>query len=88
MTDTTFAPTSVPGISCGHCKAAIEAAVATVAGVDAVEVDVAARTVRVEGGRRTRPSGPPSTRPATRWPGSSDPADGRECRRRCVGSAS
>ncbi len=40
---------SVPTISCGHCKAAIESEVATVPGVDAVEVDVASRTVRVDG---------------------------------------
>jgi copper chaperone len=40
---------SVPGISCGHCKAAIEAEVATVIGVSGVEVDVDAKTVQVEG---------------------------------------
>ncbi|MCU0270161.1 MAG: cation transporter [Acidimicrobiales bacterium] len=40
---------SVPGISCGHCKAAIEGEVSGVDGVAAVEVDVDARTVRVEG---------------------------------------
>lgn len=40
---------AVPGISCSHCKAAIEAAVTTVDGVDAVDVDVDARIVRVEG---------------------------------------
>ena len=40
---------SVPGISCGHCKAAIEGEVAKVAGVEQVEVDVEAKTVRVEG---------------------------------------
>ena len=40
---------SVPAISCGHCKAAIEAGVALVPGVAVVEVDIAARTVRVEG---------------------------------------
>lgn len=40
---------SVPGISCGHCKAAIEAEVGTVDGVTLVEVDVDARTVRVLG---------------------------------------
>jgi copper chaperone CopZ len=47
VTTTTY---DVPGISCGHCKAAIEGEVATVAGVDSVQVDVDARTVRVEGG--------------------------------------
>jgi copper chaperone CopZ len=40
---------SVPGISCEHCKAAIEAEVAKVAGVAAVAVDVTGRTVTVEG---------------------------------------
>lgn len=40
---------SVPGISCGHCKAAIEAEVAGVDGVDLVEVDVEARSVKVLG---------------------------------------
>ena len=40
---------SVPGISCGHCKTAIEGGVATVAGVDAVVVDIDARTVTVTG---------------------------------------
>ena len=46
MTTRTYA---VPGISCGHCKAAIEAAVGEVSGVEAVDVDVDAKTVRVEG---------------------------------------
>jgi copper ion binding protein len=46
MTTRTYA---VPGISCAHCKAAIEAAVGEVAGVEAVDVDVAEKTVRVEG---------------------------------------
>lgn len=40
---------SVPGISCGHCKTAIEGEVAGVDGVVAVEVDVDAKTVRVDG---------------------------------------
>jgi copper chaperone len=40
---------SVPGISCGHCKAAIEGEVGEVAGVERVEVDVETKTVRVEG---------------------------------------
>lgn len=40
----------VPGISCGHCKAAIEGAVGKVAGVGSVVVDVDAKTVRVDGG--------------------------------------
>lgn len=41
---------SVPAISCDHCKSAIESSVAGVAGVEAVEVDVAARSVAVRGG--------------------------------------
>ncbi|HLF41163.1 MAG TPA: cation transporter [Acidimicrobiia bacterium] len=40
---------SVPGISCGHCKAAIETEVGQVPGVERVEVDIAAKTVLVEG---------------------------------------
>lgn len=40
---------SVPGISCNHCKHAIETEVATVPGVDSVNVDVASKTVGVEG---------------------------------------
>ena len=39
---------SVPDISCNHCKQAIEGEVKNVAGVKTVEVDVKARTVRVE----------------------------------------
>lgn len=46
MTTTTY---QVPGISCGHCKAAIEAEVTKVPGVERVEVDVDARTVTVSG---------------------------------------
>jgi copper ion binding protein len=38
---------SVPGISCGHCKAAIEETVGEVAGVLSVDVDVDAKTVAV-----------------------------------------
>jgi len=37
----------VPGISCGHCKTAIEGALGQVTGVAAAEVDVDARTVTV-----------------------------------------
>jgi copper ion binding protein len=40
---------SVPGISCDHCKHAIESEVSTVDGVARVVVDVAARTVDVDG---------------------------------------
>jgi copper chaperone CopZ len=41
---------SVSGISCGHCKAAIEGEVAEVDGVDSVLVDIDAKTVAVDGG--------------------------------------
>ena len=40
---------SVPGISCGHCKAAIEEQVGKLDGVSSVEVDVDARQVTVSG---------------------------------------
>ncbi len=49
MTDVQVRTYSVPAISCGHCQAAIEAEVGKVDGVDAVAVDIASRTVRVEG---------------------------------------
>lgn len=39
----------VPGITCGHCKSAIEGGVSGVAGVDAVEVDIATKQVVVTG---------------------------------------
>lgn len=44
----------VPGISCDHCKAAIEGAVGALTGVESVDVDVASRTVAVAG---TAPDG-------------------------------
>jgi copper chaperone len=40
---------AVPDISCDHCKRAIEGEVGQVAEVTRVEVDVAARTVTVDG---------------------------------------
>jgi copper chaperone len=40
---------SVPGISCDHCKAAIEGEVGKVAGVAQVVVDVPGRSVEVTG---------------------------------------
>ncbi len=39
----------VPGITCGHCKSAIEGEVAGLAGVDSVEVDIASKQVVVVG---------------------------------------
>lgn len=44
MTTTVF---SVPEISCGACRSAIETAVAPTAGVQSVEVDLGAKTVTV-----------------------------------------
>lgn len=38
---------SVPDMSCGHCKASVEAALKPIA--DRVEVDLPARRVRAEG---------------------------------------
>jgi copper chaperone CopZ len=40
---------SVPGVSCAHCKAAIETEVSAVPGVTDVDVDLDARTVTVVG---------------------------------------
>ncbi len=40
---------SVPQISCDHCKRTIEAAPAGINGVRSVVVDVATKSVRVEG---------------------------------------
>jgi copper chaperone CopZ len=40
---------SVPGISCGHCRAAITGEVTTVAGVSAVDVDLDDKLVTVTG---------------------------------------
>lgn len=39
----------VPAISCDHCKAAIEGEVGKLPDVDVVQVDVEAKSVRVEG---------------------------------------
>ncbi len=40
---------SVPGISCEHCRTAISTEVGAVDGVEAVDVDIAAKTVTVRG---------------------------------------
>jgi copper chaperone len=40
---------SVPGVSCEHCRTAIEREVGTVAGVGSVDVDLARKTVTVTG---------------------------------------
>lgn len=39
----------VPGISCGHCKAAIEGELAKIGDIARVDVDIEAKTVLVEG---------------------------------------
>jgi len=47
---TTTRTFSVPGVSCGHCRAAIEGEVAPVDGVTSVVVDLDEKTVTVVGG--------------------------------------
>jgi copper chaperone CopZ len=47
MTDT--ATYSVPGMSCGHCRAAITTEVCAVPGVQQVDVDLDAKLVRISG---------------------------------------
>ena len=39
----------VPGMSCGHCEAAVKGEVGKVAGVRTVAVDLASKIVTVEG---------------------------------------
>jgi copper chaperone len=46
MTTRTY---SVPGISCGHCKNAIEGELTPLAGVESALVDIDAKTVTVVG---------------------------------------
>jgi copper chaperone CopZ len=41
---------SVPGISCDHCKHAIESEVGGVSGVVGVDVDIEGKSVTVSGG--------------------------------------
>ena len=41
----------VPGMSCSHCTVAVTEEVSQVDGVDAVEVDLATKLVRVRGAR-------------------------------------
>jgi copper chaperone CopZ len=40
---------SVPGMSCGHCRAAITAEVGAVPGVETVEVDLGKKLVAISG---------------------------------------
>ena len=46
MTEITY---SVPGMSCGHCRAAITAEVSAVPGVRRVDVDLDAKLVAIGG---------------------------------------
>jgi copper chaperone len=40
---------SVPGMHCGHCKAAVERELSAVAGVSAVQADLDSKVVTVRG---------------------------------------
>jgi copper chaperone len=40
---------SVPDVSCGHCRTAITNEVSQIDGVDTVDVDLHAKTVRISG---------------------------------------
>jgi len=40
---------SVPGMTCDHCRAAITAEVTALGGVDAVDVDLETKLVRISG---------------------------------------
>ncbi len=40
---------TVPGMTCGHCEAAVKGEIGKLAGVDTVEVDLATKAVVVEG---------------------------------------
>jgi copper chaperone len=46
MTEITY---TVPAMSCGHCKQAVSAELAAVAGVDTVDVDLDTKLVTVRG---------------------------------------
>ena len=49
MNDTSSITFSVPGMTCGHCEAAIKQEVGAVAGVDGVDVDLETKDVVVTG---------------------------------------
>lgn len=40
---------SIPDMSCGHCRASIEAALSSLPGLAAIRFDMAARTATIEG---------------------------------------
>jgi copper chaperone CopZ len=46
MTELTY---RVPDLSCGHCERAVSEQISAVAGVQAVEVDLEAKVVKVRG---------------------------------------
>jgi len=49
MSNNTTLSFTVPGMHCGHCKAAVTEEVERVRGVTRVDVDLDAKLVRVEG---------------------------------------
>jgi copper chaperone CopZ len=49
MTNDTTLSFTVPGMHCGHCKAAVTEEVERVSGVTRVDVDLDGKVVRVEG---------------------------------------
>jgi copper chaperone len=49
MTTTMTTTYTVPGMSCEHCKAAVQTEVSKVAGVSSVDVDLETRRVTVSG---------------------------------------
>ena len=49
MNDTSSVTFSVPGMTCGHCEAAIKQEVGAVAGVDGVDVNLETKDVVVTG---------------------------------------
>jgi copper chaperone len=49
MTNDTTLSFTVPGMHCGHCRAAVTEEVERVSGVTRVDVDLDAEVVRVEG---------------------------------------
>lgn len=48
---TEIATYRVPGMSCAHCKAAVESEVGSLAGVEAVDADLDSKLVTVRGER-------------------------------------
>jgi copper chaperone CopZ len=49
MSEITTITLSVPGMTCGHCEAAVKSEVGAVAGVNGVEVDLDTKLVVVTG---------------------------------------